>query len=64
MSVTGTNCTNIICLGIYVCPTYYFPIRSGVQGRPAFVVAVDLKCSENSDYWVKRGTAMLLSLAN
>jgi len=29
------------------------------------VVAVDLKCGqEGSDYWIKRGTALLLSLAN
>lgn len=50
--------------GYYNCPCYYFPIRAGVQGRPAYVVAVDLKCTENADYWIKRGTALLLSLAN
>ncbi|KAJ4429792.1 Dynein heavy chain 2, axonemal [Periplaneta americana] len=51
--------------GMYVCPTYYFPQRSGAQGRPAFVLAVDLKSGkETSDFWIKRGTALLLSLAN
>lgn len=49
--------------GMYCCPCYYLPIRTGMAGRPAYVVAVDLKCTENSDYWVKRGTALLLSLA-
>ncbi|RZC39320.1 dynein heavy chain 2, axonemal-like [Asbolus verrucosus] len=51
--------------GLYSCPCYYFPIRTGAPNRPAFVVAVDLKCgAENSDFWIKRGTALLLSLAN
>lgn len=50
---------------MYVCPVYYFPQRSGDQGREAFVVAVDLKSGhESSDHWIKRGTALLLSLAN
>ncbi|KAB0795300.1 hypothetical protein PPYR_12139 [Photinus pyralis] len=51
--------------GLYQCPAYYYPIRTGMQGWPAFVVAVDLKSgTENSDFWVKRGTALLLSLSN
>ncbi|XP_031338901.1 dynein heavy chain 2, axonemal-like isoform X2 [Photinus pyralis] len=51
--------------GLYQCPAYYYPIRTGMQGWPAFIVAVDLKCSsEGSHYWVKRGTALLLSLSN
>lgn len=46
--------------GIYQCPCYYYPERSG-----SFVIAVDLKMGmENSDFWIKRGTAILLSLAN
>ncbi|XP_025836128.1 dynein heavy chain 2, axonemal-like [Agrilus planipennis] len=49
--------------GLYVCPCYYYPVRCGVQGYPAFVVAVDLKSGmEASDFWVKRATALLLSL--
>lgn len=44
---------------IYSCPAYYYPQRSG-----SFVIAVDLKAgAENSDFWIKRGTALLLSLA-
>ncbi|KAK9890592.1 hypothetical protein WA026_011959 [Henosepilachna vigintioctopunctata] len=49
--------------GLYQCPTYYYPIRTGSQHQPSFVVAVDLKSgAENSDFWIKRGTALLLSL--
>nr|XP_015838947.1 PREDICTED: dynein heavy chain 2, axonemal [Tribolium castaneum] len=51
--------------GLYSCPCYYFPIRTGAPNRPAFVVAVDLKSgAENADFWIKRGTALLLSLSN
>uniref|UniRef100_A0A1I8MW68 Dynein axonemal heavy chain 2 n=1 Tax=Musca domestica TaxID=7370 RepID=A0A1I8MW68_MUSDO len=45
--------------GIYSCPAYYYPERAG-----SFVIAVDLKSgSETADYWIKRGTALLLSLS-
>ncbi|KAJ8964948.1 hypothetical protein NQ314_004503 [Rhamnusium bicolor] len=51
--------------GVYSCPCYYFPVRTGAANRPAFVVAVDLKSGiESADFWIKRGTALLLSLAN
>lgn len=44
--------------GIYQCPTYYHSIRAG-----SFVIAVDLKTGlETAAFWVKRGTALLLSL--
>ncbi|XP_037870398.1 dynein axonemal heavy chain 2 isoform X3 [Bombyx mori] len=43
----------------YTCPCYYYPLRQG-----AFVVAVDLPSGkESSDFWVKRGTALLCTLA-
>lgn len=46
--------------GIYNCPCYYYPQRSG-----AYVVTIDLNSGqEGSDFWIKRGTALLLSLAN
>ncbi|CAI8007748.1 Dynein heavy chain 2, axonemal [Geodia barretti] len=51
--------------GIYSCPCYYFPNRSGGSGRPSFVVTVDLKSGQSSsEHWVKRGTALLMSLDN
>lgn len=50
--------------GLYSCPCYYYSIRCGTGSRPSFVVAVDLKSGEEvSDFWVKRGTALILSLA-
>ncbi|XP_074107880.1 dynein heavy chain 2, axonemal kl-2 [Cotesia typhae] len=50
---------------VYNCPCYYYPLRSGTQSHSAFVVAVDLKTGqENPDFWVKRATALLLSLAD
>ena len=46
--------------GIFPCPCYYFPNRAG-----SFVVAVDLKSgSVAADHWIKRGTALLMSLDN
>ena len=50
--------------GLYNCPCYYYPQRCGDQGRPAYVVTVDLNAgAENAAFWTKRGTALLLSLA-
>ena len=49
--------------GMYSCPCYYFPNRAGGSGRQSLVVAVDLKGGAGtSDHWVKRGTALLMSL--
>ncbi|KAJ2950242.1 hypothetical protein O0L34_g11604 [Tuta absoluta] len=43
----------------YICPCYYYPLRLG-----AFVVATDLPSGkENSEFWIKRGTAMLCTLS-
>lgn len=50
-------------LGMYACPCYYYPNRSGTGGRPSFVVSVDVKVgSVTADHWIKRGTALLMSL--
>jgi len=52
-----------VCLGIYSCPAYYYPRRTGTRERPSFIVAVDLRSGEKvSEHWTKRGTALLLSL--
>ncbi|KAH3750472.1 hypothetical protein DPMN_184995 [Dreissena polymorpha] len=49
--------------GIYTCPCYYFPNRTGSMGRPSFIVATELKSGDKSpDHWAKRGTALLMSL--
>ena len=50
-------------VGVYACPCYYYPNRTGTSGRASFVVAVDLKAGAmTSDHWIKRGTALLMSL--
>nr|XP_055054184.1 LOW QUALITY PROTEIN: dynein axonemal heavy chain 2 [Misgurnus anguillicaudatus] len=50
---------------MYTCPCYYYPVRSGGSGRPSFVVAVDLKSGAVPyDHWIRRGTALLMSLDN
>ncbi|MGH0188508.1 UNVERIFIED_CONTAM: hypothetical protein FKN15_030141 [Acipenser sinensis] len=49
--------------GTYACPCYYFPNRAGLSGRASFVVGVDLKSGAmQPDHWIKRGTALLMSL--
>lgn len=49
---------------IYKCPTYYYPIRQGNVARDSFMLDVDLRAGEKPpDFWVLRGTALLLSKA-
>ena len=48
--------------GLYVCPLYLYPVRTGTRERPSFMLPVELKSGEfDGDYWTKRGTALLLS---
>ncbi|KAL3312843.1 Dynein heavy chain 2, axonemal [Cichlidogyrus casuarinus] len=48
---------------IYVCPCYYFPNRSGANAKASFMIAVELKSGSSSpEHWIKRGTALLMSL--
>lgn len=52
---------------VYNCPVYYYPSRSS-----SFIVTVDLKTAANTkdatlrppELWIKRGTALVLSLEN
>lgn len=45
---------------IYECPAYYIPDRA-----ISFITTIDLKSgSKKPDVWIKRGTAILLNLAN
>ncbi|KAJ7313213.1 hypothetical protein JRQ81_004492 [Phrynocephalus forsythii] len=51
--------------GMYACPCYYYPNRAGASGRPSFVIGIDLKSGAMPpDHWIKRGTALLMSLDN
>ena len=48
--------------GVYVCPLYLYPIRTGTRERPSFMLPVDIRSGDvDGDYWTKRGTALLLS---
>ena len=48
--------------GMYTCPVYMYPFRSGSRERPSFVVSVEVRAGRfSSDFWVKRGVALLLS---
>ena len=50
--------------GIYQCPLYMYPVRTGTRERPSYMISVDLKSGPNDpEHYIKRGTALLLSLA-
>merc|ERR1719410_786182 len=50
--------------GIYSCPLYLYPIRTGSRERPSFMIWVELKSGQYApDLWTKRGAALLLSVA-
>merc|ERR1711970_741678 len=55
--------------GVYQCPLYLYPIRTGTRERPSFMIVVELKTGPKEpqsrpEYWTKRGTALMLALAN
>ena len=54
----------------YICPTFMYPNRSGVREKPSYMFSIQLPCKGNpttgtleNDFWIKRGTALLMSLA-
>eukprot|EP00656_Telonema_subtile_P031899 TRINITY_DN3494_c0_g2_i1.p1 TRINITY_DN3494_c0_g2~~TRINITY_DN3494_c0_g2_i1.p1 ORF type:complete len:4527 (-),score=1335.50 TRINITY_DN3494_c0_g2_i1:103-13683(-) len=55
--------------GVYQCPLYLYPVRTGTRERPSFMIVVELKTGPKDpqarpEYWTKRGTALMLALAN
>jgi len=49
---------------LYVCPTYYYPSRQAIGARESFMISIELKTGDQaSDFWIKRGTALLMSLS-
>ncbi|XP_038624757.1 dynein heavy chain 2, axonemal [Tachyglossus aculeatus] len=49
--------------GMYSCPCYYYPNRAGSSDRASFVIGIDLRAGAmTADHWIKRGTALLMSL--
>ena len=54
---------------VYICPTYYYPSRKGNVSRSSFMMNIELKIQPQvnatdpgPEHWVKRGTALLMSL--
>lgn len=54
---------------MYDCPCYYYPIRKGTVERDSYMMKVDLKMTSDTtstqskqDFWIKRGTALLMSI--
>ena len=51
--------------GMYACPVYLYPFRSGSRERPSFVTECDVKAgSFPAEFWIKRGGALLLAVGN
>ena len=49
---------------MYTCPCYYYPIRQGTVNMDSFMFNIDIKSGDFSqEFWVKRGTAILMSLS-
>ena len=49
---------------MYACPLYLYPLRTGSRERPSWMLNVDIKSgAAEPEVWTKRGTAMLLALA-
>lgn len=48
----------------YGCPCYYYPNRAGSVSRDSYIMQIDLKSGDvPPTFWIKRGTAILLSNA-
>jgi dynein heavy chain len=49
---------------MYACPLYLYPLRTGSRERPSYMLSLDLSTGErSSNYFIKRGCALLLSLS-
>ncbi|KAJ3217500.1 Dynein heavy chain 2, axonemal [Dinochytrium kinnereticum] len=50
--------------GLYSCPLYYYPVRSGARERPSFIISLELKTGvHDQEFYIKKGTAALASLS-
>eukprot|EP00605_Chrysophyceae_sp_TOSAG23-4_P000236 GSChrysophyteH1.ASY1.ANO1.273.1 assembled CDS len=51
--------------GMYTCPLYMYPVRSGTRERPSFVYSLDIRGGRfSADFWTKRAVGLLLSTAS
>jgi dynein heavy chain len=46
--------------GVYIAPTYIYPVPGGTAEQLSLVLPVELATEEPPEHWVKRGTALLL----
>ncbi|KAL8445205.1 hypothetical protein Emed_005763 [Eimeria media] len=50
---------------LYMCPVYIYPCRTGTSERPSLVTTQELRSgAQDPSFWVKRGTALLLSTSS
>jgi dynein heavy chain len=50
--------------GVYNCPLYMYPVRTGTRERPSNMGSVDLRAgAADADHWIMRGAALLMTLA-
>ncbi|KAL8275155.1 hypothetical protein Esti_000905 [Eimeria stiedai] len=50
---------------LYVCPVYIYPCRTGTSERPSLVTTQEIRSgTQDPSFWVKRGTALLLSTSS
>ena len=50
--------------GMYTCPLYMYALRTGSRERPSWMLNIDIKSgAAEPEIWTKRGTALLLALA-
>jgi len=50
--------------GVYQCPLYMYPVRTGTRERPSFITWVEVKSgTKDHAFWTRRGTALLLATA-
>lgn len=52
----------------YECPVYVYPIRADTVENPSYMFSIPLKSGKGGKvdptFWIKRGTAMLMSNAD
>ena len=50
--------------GMYACPLYLYPLRTGSRERPSWMLNIEIRSGNaEPELWTKRGTALLLALA-
>ena len=49
---------------VYESPVYYYPRRQGDVTKASYMMKIDLKLGteQTAEHWIKRGTALLMSL--